>query len=70
MRLQTTQNELMEERDMYTTDDRGILNNYALEPAMSYTEYPSQDQQRQYALQGAVATLIVSALVLIALSVS
>jgi len=55
---------------MYTTDDRGILNNYATEPAISYAEYPSEEQQRRYAFQGAVATLLVTVLVLIAFSVS
>ncbi|WP_448561872.1 photosystem II assembly protein Psb34 [Trichothermofontia sp.] len=51
---------------MYTTDDRGILNTYAIEPAMTYAAYPSEAQQRQYALQGAVATLFVSLLILVA----
>lgn len=55
---------------MYTTDDRGILNNYAIEPAMVYAEYPSEEQQSQYALQAGLATLLVSALMLVAFSVS
>ncbi len=56
---------------MYTTtDERGILNNYATEPAMSYAEYPTQYEQRQYAWQAAFATLLISALVLVAFSVS
>ncbi|UZQ53630.1 ssl1498 family light-harvesting-like protein [Trichothermofontia sichuanensis B231] len=48
---------------MYTTDDRGVLNSYAMEPAMTYATYPSEAQQRQYALQGAVAMLFVSLLI-------
>jgi hypothetical protein len=55
---------------MYTTDDQGILNNYAIEPAVSYAEYPSQEQQSRYAIQGAIAALLVSLLVLTAFSVS
>ncbi|HEY9693182.1 MAG TPA: ssl1498 family light-harvesting-like protein [Oculatellaceae cyanobacterium] len=56
---------------MYTTtDERGILNNYATEPKISYAEYPSQEEQRRYAMQGGVATLLVGVLLLIAFSVS
>ncbi len=56
---------------MYTTaDERGILNNYATEPDMYYAVYPSSEQQRRYVLTGAIATLFVSALVLISLAVS
>jgi hypothetical protein len=55
---------------MYTTTDDGILNNYAIEPAMSYAEYPSEPQQRRYALQAAAASLLISFLVLTALTVS
>ncbi|XWK88648.1 MAG: ssl1498 family light-harvesting-like protein [Phormidium sp.] len=55
---------------MYTTDDRGILNNYAVEPTVYYAEYPSQEQQQKYLFQGAVAVLLVSLLVLTAFGVS
>ncbi|MGA9380925.1 MAG: ssl1498 family light-harvesting-like protein [Phormidium sp.] len=55
---------------MYTTDDKGILNNYAVEPTVYYAEYPSQDQQQRYLFQGAVAVLFVSLLVLTAFGVS
>jgi hypothetical protein len=56
---------------MYTTsDDRGILNNYASEPGMYYAGSPSTEQKRQYALQGAIATLLVAATVLVSLAVS
>lgn len=55
---------------MYTTDDRGILNNYAAEPTVYYAEYPSEDQQQRYLFQGAVAVLFVSLLVLTAFGVS
>jgi hypothetical protein len=55
---------------MYTTDNEGLLNNYAVEPQVYYAEYPSSEQQRRYAIQGAVAFLFASVLVLIALGVS
>jgi hypothetical protein len=54
---------------MYTTNNEGLLNNYAVEPPVYYAEFPSEWQQRQYALQGAIATLLVSGLILTALSI-
>jgi hypothetical protein len=59
------------ERAMYATiNENGTLNNYATEPEMYYAEYPSPEQQNRYALQGAIATLFVTGLVLFALAVS
>jgi hypothetical protein len=56
---------------MYTTvNEQGILNNYATEPQMYYADYPEFATQRQYALQGAFATLLVATLVLLGLGVS
>jgi hypothetical protein len=56
---------------MYTTvNEEGILNNYATEPQMYYAEYPAIWQQRRYVLQGTVATIFVTALVLLAFAVS
>lgn len=56
---------------MYTTaNEEGILNNYATEPDMYYAVYPSSEQQRSYAFQGAIATLFVTALVVVSLAVS
>ena len=55
---------------MYTRNEEGLLNNYATEPVVYFAEFPSVDQQRQYALQGAIATVFVSVLLLIAVSVS
>lgn len=48
---------------MHTTDDRGVLHRYAMESAMIYATYPCEAQQRQYALQGAMAALFVSWLI-------
>ncbi len=56
---------------MYTTQlDNGILNNYAVEPAMTYQEYPTVYEQKRYLQQGAVAAFIVTALVIVSLVVS
>ena len=52
---------------MYTTvNEEGLLNNYAPEAPIRYAEYPAVWEQRRYMLQGAIAMLFVSALVLIA----
>ncbi|MFB2933694.1 photosystem II assembly protein Psb34, partial [Aerosakkonemataceae cyanobacterium BLCC-F154] len=37
---------------MYTTNEEGILNNYAVEPPVYFAEYPSQEQQQRYLFQG------------------
>jgi hypothetical protein len=55
---------------MYTTNNEGILNNYATEPAVYQAEYPSKEQQQRYAFQGALAVLLVASTLLIALAVS
>ena len=57
---------------MYSTTqlDNGILNNYATEPEMTYTEYPSLYEQKRYIQQGATALLLVTATVLISFIIS
>jgi hypothetical protein len=56
---------------MYTTtNEEGILNNYAKEPKLYYAEFPTKEQQSKYAFQGAIAILFVTSVVLIALGVS
>ncbi|MEM7066598.1 MAG: ssl1498 family light-harvesting-like protein [Cyanobacteria bacterium P01_B01_bin.77] len=56
---------------MYTTiDETGRLNNYATEPAMYLANYPAPEQQQRYLRQGALATLLLTALMAIALTVS
>ncbi|AFY45117.1 ssl1498 family light-harvesting-like protein [Nostoc sp. PCC 7107] len=56
---------------MYTTiNEDGVLNNYATEPQMYYAEYPAIWEQRRYVIQGAVATVVVTAFVLFAFAVS
>jgi hypothetical protein len=53
-----------------TRDERGILNNFATEPNVYFAEAPSPTQQRNYLIQGALATALVSGLVGLALTVS
>ena len=56
---------------MYTTaDERGVLNNFANEPKKSYATPPSTAQQRSYVIQGVLATLFVTALVVVSVAVS
>ncbi|MEA5578346.1 photosystem II assembly protein Psb34 [Anabaena sp. UHCC 0451] len=56
---------------MYTTtNEEGILNNYAIDPQLYYAEYPTQEEQKKYLFQGAVAVLFITSVVLIALGVS
>ncbi len=56
---------------MYTRQlDNGTLNNYAVEPKMSYAEYPTIWEQKRYLQQGTVAAFLVTALVLISFAVS
>ena len=56
---------------MRTTQlDNGILNNYAAEPKMYFADYPAVYEQKRYLQQGAIATLLVTALVVISTVVS
>ncbi len=55
---------------MYTADETGVMNNYAVEPKMYFAVFPSPEQQRQYIVQGALAVLLVTATVLTAFAVS
>ncbi len=56
---------------MYTTtDERGILNNYAVEPKVTYEEYPAVYEKKRYIVQGALATLFVTAIVFVSFAVS
>jgi hypothetical protein len=53
-----------------TVDDEGLLNNFAVEPKIYPSEYPSPSQQRRYIYWGIAATLLVASLVLISKFVS
>jgi hypothetical protein len=57
---------------MYTTTqiDNGTLNNYAVEPKMTYAEYPTVYEQKNYLAQAAIASILVTAIVFISFVVS
>jgi hypothetical protein len=55
---------------MYTTDEAGLSNIYAVEPPIYPAQYPSEEQQQQYVLQAAIAALLVTLTVLTAFAVS
>lgn len=55
---------------MYTTNEEGILNNYAIEPTVYFANYPSPEQQQRYLTQGAIGLFVIALTVLTALSVS
>ncbi|MBD2449010.1 ssl1498 family light-harvesting-like protein [Nostoc sp. FACHB-152] len=54
----------------YTVDDEGMINNYAIQPAISLAEYPSTQQQQRYIFQGALAIVFVALTLLTAFAVS
>nr|WP_277882625.1 ssl1498 family light-harvesting-like protein [Microcoleus sp. FACHB-68] len=43
-----------------TVDNEGLNNNYAMQPAITLAEYPSPEQQKGYAFQGAIAIVFVA----------
>ncbi len=56
---------------MYTVQlDNGVLNNYAVEPKVNYQEYPAVYEQKRLIVQGAIATLFVTAIVFVSFAVS
>ncbi|PSB23606.1 photosystem II assembly protein Psb34 [Stenomitos frigidus] len=55
---------------MYTTNENGILNNYAAEPKVYFAEYPSAEQQQRYTVQAAIAAGLVVLSLLTAFVVS
>ena len=56
---------------MYTTtDERGIMNNYAVEPDMYYAVSPSSEQKRNYLFQGMIALALITSVVFMAVAVS
>lgn len=54
----------------YTIDDEGLINNFAVEPDIYPSDYPSSRQQRQYKVLGAAAFFFVVMLLLTAILVS
>ncbi|MGJ3251182.1 MAG: photosystem II assembly protein Psb34 [Elainellaceae cyanobacterium] len=53
-----------------TVDQEGLTNNYAVEPNMYYSVFPSPEQARQYAFQGAAAALLIVGLIVTSVAVS
>ena len=53
-----------------TIDETGVWNNYAAEPDMYFAEYPSEEQQSKYMVQGGAAVLLISSLLMVALAAS
>lgn len=52
------------------SDENGIINNFAKEPAMYYAEAPSAKDKRGYVIWGAIALFVVIASVSTAAIVS
>jgi hypothetical protein len=55
---------------MYTIDDQGKLNNYAIEPTVYPAVYPDTEEQRRYIFQGAIAALFITSVLFAAFAVS
>ncbi|HEY9835697.1 MAG TPA: ssl1498 family light-harvesting-like protein [Vampirovibrionales bacterium] len=56
---------------MYTsTDEHGLLNNFATEPKMYHAEYPSAEQQKRYIAYGVASTLLVALTIFTAVAIS
>lgn len=55
---------------MYTTNEDGILNNYAVEPKVYLAAYPSAEQQQRYTVQAFIAAGLVVLSLMTAFAVS
>ncbi|BAZ38356.1 hypothetical protein NIES4101_42930 [Calothrix sp. NIES-4101] len=54
----------------YTTEEGGLLNNFAKEPKVYTAEAPTDGQKRNYIFLGIAAALLVAGLIVVAYSVS
>ena len=54
----------------YTTEDGGLLNNFAKEPKVYTAEPPNTTEKRNYILGGVAAVVLLSGLIFVAFSVS
>lgn len=52
------------------SDENGIINNFAKEPAMYYAKAPSNKEQKGYMLWGAIASVVIAGSVFTAIFVS
>ena len=55
---------------MYTVDETGVMNAYAIEPEISFADYPSVAQQRRYWIQAGLSAVLVMATLWVAFLVS
>jgi hypothetical protein len=53
-----------------TVDQEGLTNNYAVEPDMYYSVFPSPEQVRHYAVQGVAAALLMAGLIVTSIAIS
>lgn len=54
----------------YTVSGQGLVNNYAVTPKIYRADYPTPEQQKKYAIQGILALLLVSGIIVVAIAVS
>jgi hypothetical protein len=54
----------------YTTEEGGRLNNYAVEPKISFAEPPTKSQQKTYLILGLLGASLVGGLLVVAAAVS
>ncbi|UKO98138.1 photosystem II assembly protein Psb34 [Nostoc sp. UHCC 0870] len=54
----------------YTSEEGGLLNNFAKEPKVYQAEPPTATQKRNYIILGAAASILVGGLIFVAFSVS
>ncbi len=54
----------------YTTEEGGLLNNFAREPKVYTAEPPTDGQKRNYIFLGVAGALLVGGLIFVAFSVS
>ena len=54
----------------YTVDQEGLVNNYAVTPEVYPAKFPSEQQQKRYVVQGAIAMVFISFLIVTAFVVS
>jgi len=54
----------------YTSEESGLLNNFAKEPKVYQAEPPTNSQKRNYTILGLAAALLVGGVIFVAFSVS
>ncbi|MCT7956737.1 photosystem II assembly protein Psb34 [Laspinema palackyanum] len=56
---------------MYTsTDEKGILNNFATEPKLYHADYPTPEEQKRYIAYGVASALLVALRIFTAVAIS